>query len=333
MKIGMLARSEHRGLGNMCKAFYDHMHPDKTLVVIPEAVRHAHLKSNVDWYPDATTVSFNGRLNEKACKQWLDGLDVVYTAETFYDWQFCRWAREQGVATVCHVMPEWMRPEWADEPTAWWAPTTWRLDQLPENTTHVPVPVVDRGGQERAPGPFRWLHIAGAGEHDRNGTLAVLAAARFLDNGQTVTVHTQFPGFQSDVVTIDNTNTEDHWQIYEGFDALVMPRRYAGLCLPVLEAFGCGLPVVMTNMSPQNTDWPVETVPTSLGEPVRMWGGRIPTGTADVRKLAEKMNRWMAAPFEVDVFRKKTADYVAENSWEVRAPQIRAELERVLVAA
>lgn len=331
----MFVRSEDRGLGHMTKDFYDHMQPDKTLLVIPAAARHNHLTSHVDWYPDATIVRFDGRLNQRVCREWLDGLDVVWTAETFYDWAFCRWAKEQGVATVCHVMPEWMRPEWAAVPSAWWAPTSWRLDQLPEGTRLVPVPVVDRGPRpDREPGPFRWLHIAGAGEHDRNGTLAVLDAARALDPGQTVTVHTQFAGYESSCVTIDNSNA-DRWSMYDGFDALVMPRRYAGLCLPVLEALGSGLPVVMTNMSPQNTDWPVETVATELGQPVRLWGGRINTGNVVVRKLAEKMDRWMAAPSDVAALQKKTAEFVALNSWEVRAPQIRLELERVadLVAA
>lgn len=331
MRFGLIARSEDRGLGNLCHDFFDHMQPDKTLVVIPAAAKHNHLTSHVEWYPDATIVRFDGRLNEKVCREWLDGLDVVYTAETFYDWRFCRWAKEQGVATVCHVMPEWMRPEWAAEPSAWWAPTSWRLDHLPEGTKVVPVPVSHRGPQaEREPGPFRWLHITGAGEHDRNGTRAVLDAARALDPGQTVTIHTQFAGYESSSprVTIDHTNA-DRWEMYDGFDALVMPRRYAGLCLPVLEALGSGLPVVMTNMSPQNTDWPVETVATEGGRPVQLWGRQIPTGNAVVRLLAEKMNRWMAAPSDVDVWRKRTAEYVAENCWEVRAPQIRAELERV----
>jgi glycosyltransferase involved in cell wall biosynthesis len=341
VKLGMLARSEHRGLGNMSREFYRHMRPDKTLLVIPDAVRHAHLTSHVDWYPAATNIRFDGHLDEKVCREWLDGLDVVYTCETYYDWAFCRWAREQGVATICHVMPEWMRPEWAAEPSAWWAPTSWRLDLLPEGTRLVPVPIAtDRfePPAERDPGPLRWLHIAGAKTHaDRNGTQSVIIVGRMLDPDQTVTIHTQSPGYAplSPNVTINDRVVDDYSDLYRGFDALVMPRRYAGLCLPVLEAFAAGLPVLMTDMSPQNADWPVDTVATTAGEPVRMMGGRIPTGNVDVHALAEKMNRWASAPSEVAHWRARAARYVASNSWDVRAPEIRAELELVadLVAA
>jgi hypothetical protein len=53
--------------------------------------------------------------------------------------------------------------------------------------------------------------------------------------------------------------------MYNGFDAMVLPRRYAGLCLPMNEALLSGLPVFMTNVSPNNQilpqDWLVESDP------------------------------------------------------------------------
>lgn len=335
MKIGLIARAENRGLGTMCWEFSRHMEPDKTLVVIPEGVRHAHLTSHLERYPDAAvTTPLNGNLNENQCREWLDGLDVVYTAETFYDWRFCRWADEAHVATVCHVMPEWFNPAWSDAPTQWWAPTSWRLDRLPEGTKVVPVPIAtDRfTPSPRADGPFRWLHMAGAKTHyDRNGTCAVLDAARALTRPQEIIIRTQTDGIESqlDCVTVDTRDVENYWDMYRSADALLMPRRYAGLSLPVLEAFGAGLPVVMTDMSPQNTDWPVCTVPTTVAVRMPMMGGRIPTGDVDVRALATLMDRWAASPDVVTLWRSMAADYAKPNAWDIRAPQIRSELEEV----
>jgi hypothetical protein len=40
--------------------------------------------------------------------------------------------------------------------------------------------------------------------------------------------------------------------MYTGFDAMVLPRRYAGLCLPMNEALISALPVFMTDVSPNN---------------------------------------------------------------------------------
>jgi glycosyltransferase involved in cell wall biosynthesis len=51
------------------------------------------------------------------------------------------------------------------------------------------------------------------------------------------------------------TNRED---LYNGYDAMVLPRRYAGLCLPMNEALISGLPVFMTDISPNNQILPKE---------------------------------------------------------------------------
>jgi glycosyltransferase involved in cell wall biosynthesis len=46
--------------------------------------------------------------------------------------------------------------------------------------------------------------------------------------------------------------------MYKGFDAMVLPRRYAGLCLPMNEALMSGIPVFMTDISPNNAILPSE---------------------------------------------------------------------------
>ena len=46
--------------------------------------------------------------------------------------------------------------------------------------------------------------------------------------------------------------------LYNNFDAMVLPRRYAGLCLPMNEALISAMPVFMTNVSPNNEILPKE---------------------------------------------------------------------------
>jgi glycosyltransferase involved in cell wall biosynthesis len=336
MRVGLIARAEDRGLGTMSRDFYRHMQPDKTLVVIPAGVRHAHLASHLDWYPDSTVIGYDGELDRRKVDEWLEGLDVVYAAETFYDWRFCAWAREAKVATVCHLMPEWWSQRWAREPTAWWAPTSWRLDRLPVGTVHVPVPIDTDSVLPRLPDPgrpFRWLHIAGAKTHaDRNGTYLLVDAARALTRPQEIIVRTQSPltfDHVPDPVTVCEGTVDDRWQMYRDVDAMVMPRRYAGLCLPVLEAIAAGLPVVMSDLSPQNVDWPVATVPAVRDGFRRMMGGRIDLYDTDPALLAGLMDRWATDPTEPAEYAAASRRYATENSWRVRAPQIRAELERV----
>lgn len=336
MKVGLIARAENRGLGTICWEWQRHMKPDRTLVIIPEGVRHAQLTSHLDRFPGATIINYDGALPERGCREWLDGLDVVYSAETFYDWRFCQWARELGVATVCHVMPEWWREAWAEgptAPTAWWAPTTWRLPVLPEGTKHVPVPIATDRFKPWTPhdGVFRWLHVAGAETHfDRNGTPAVLRTARFLTKPQEIVIRSQTRTYTaSKNIVLDNRDRDNYWDGYDNVDALVMPRRYAGLCLPVLEAFAAGLPVIMTNMSPQNADWPVCLVATQLGRRIRIMSSGIPTGDVHIRALAKTMDKWATNPKVVRNWRERARSYAMMNAWSVRAPEIHAELEEV----
>ena len=64
-------------------------------------------------------------------------------------------------------------------------------------------------------------------------------------------------------VKIEIGNPKDRQDMYVGFDAMVLPRRYAGLCLPMNEALMSALPVFMTNISPNNAilseEWLVES--------------------------------------------------------------------------
>lgn len=330
MRVGLIARSEQRGLGSLTFDFHRYMRPDKTLVVVPRGVARHGLTSHTDWYPDATVALYDGQLDRRTCLDFLDGLDCVWSAETYYDWRLTAWARELGVATVCELMPEWWRPRWASFPTQWWTPTSWRMEHLPAGTKHVPIPMTAPPRRPRTHGPFRWLHVAGAQtEADRNGTRAVEAASRLLTEPQEIVVRTQSPLDLDPRVTVEHGSLPSRWALYDDVDALLMPRRYAGLSLPVLEALAVGLPVVMTDTSPQNVDWPIATVPTTPGETVGLFGHQIPTVDADPHALAALMDRWATHPGEVTERVTRTRSWAAENTWEARAPQIRSELEQV----
>jgi glycosyltransferase involved in cell wall biosynthesis len=56
----------------------------------------------------------------------------------------------------------------------------------------------------------------------------------------------------------DSSDPDDRAGLYEGLDALILPHRYGGLCLPMNEALTSGLPVIMSNMSPNDAILPQE---------------------------------------------------------------------------
>lgn len=332
MRLGVIARAEDRGLGIQTWEVVRHLNPDRVLIVDPGRLARG-FAPHFDRYPDARVVAWDGHrfADWPQARAWLDGLDVVYTAETFYDWRLVEWANDAGVATVVHVNPEFFKHDDPNlpTPTAWWAPTSWRLDHLPKDTTVVPMPCpTDRWPDLPSPSPdgrLRVLHVAGhQANRDRNGTLLVLEAARHVSR-ETVDLRVVT---QDRVLRHRGNNRRnrtvaltppvaDYWRLYDDADVLLLPRRYGGLCLPAIEAMGAGLAVAMTDVAPQTSTWPVIGVPaTRSPRPIRTPAGTVDVYDAHPRMIAETVNRLAADPGEVAAARVAAARWADQHSWE-----------------
>lgn len=345
MKVGLIARSEDRGLGNLTWEWAQHMAPDRVLLVEPN---HA-IQQRRGRYDDPTVVHWNhhgdAALDERVVRAWLDGLDVVYSAETFYDWRVCDWAREAGVRTVCHVMPEYYRHGQPTnvtipKPDVWWTPTSWRLDQLAPGTIIVPVPIATErfrcGAGTATSGPPRWLHIGGArAASDRNGTRLVIGAMRHLHREHVVRIRTQAeriprPQLGRHVhLEAITTPAVEYWDLYHDADAMVLPRRYAGLSLPAIEAMAAGCALMMSDVEPQRSDWPIIAVPAARRGHVRTAAGMIEMADVNPKTLAGMMDDLADDPAALQAHRKAAVEFAESQSWARLEPLIREELERV----
>lgn len=333
MKIGAVVRAEDRGIGIQSWEFCRAMHPERVLVIDMGELAGG-FPPHLDRYPGATVVHYDrGQLPEGQVREWLRGLDVVFTVETFYDWRLPRWADEAGAATVVQLNPEFMRPveELPSVPTRWWAPTTWRLEHLPPETRVVPVPVADDRFPFRPPeraGQLRVLHVAGhRAMADRNGTQVVLQATPRLAN-MHLTIISQDPGRLGAPrgrgtlrVSVRTGGVTDYWQLYAGQDVLVLPRRYGGLCLPVQEAMAAGLAVVMSDAEPQRSTWPVLTVPSAMGPPKhRCPGGRLALANARPDQLSSALNRLGRDPEALVKLQEASVAWAKANRWSALRP-------------
>jgi glycosyltransferase involved in cell wall biosynthesis len=94
-------------------------------------------------------------------------------------------------------------------------------------------------------------------------------------------------------LSIDTSNPDSNIDLYSGFDAMVLPRRYAGLCLPMNEALMSGLPVFMTDVSPNNfvlpKDWLIESKQVGKIKTRSI----LPVYEANPRKLAETIDNFI----------------------------------------
>lgn len=318
-RIGLIAREERaRGLAIQSKGFYDHMPVDRILVV--DMPQPDGLLAE-GWYPNATHLpSLPGHtLDETKVRDWMDGLDVVFTVETPYDWSLPRWAREMNVRTVIQGNPEFVRHGLPDfdhyeHPDEWWWPTSWRVDRLPPGRW-MPVPMPDHERTAASiDGPVRFYHVTGKRAFaDRNGTDIVLAAIRGLRDCR-FTIYgldhclPDVPAVKGLDLVVDNIGVEDRWDLHVGHHVLVMPRRYGGLCLPALEAASRGMAVMMPDISP-NTELASLLIGWHEGWKINVAAGQIPTHDVNQYQLGQYLTSLSRNPQAV-------ADAMTQ-SWEM----------------
>jgi len=336
LKVGVIARAEDRGLGILTWEVVRHLHPERVLVIDMGELGRG-FPQHLERYPTGTLAPWrNGALPERLVREWLEGLDVVYSAETFYDQRMVGWATLAGVATVLHVMPEFLFPD-QPRPTRVWLPTPWRAELVGPHQL-VPVPVaLDRwwGSEPRAEvdGPLRVLHVAGhKAAADRNGTTAFLRAlslthsrvdARMVDQDERTWGKRPIAPYTT--LKVEGP-TRNYWDTYLDTDLLVMPRRYGGLCLPVQEAAGAGLAVAMSAVPP-NAWYPAALFRTQMTGRLETPGGRLQIGTPNATHVARMIDTLARSRADLEQLKERSRRWAADHSWATLRPYWTTQLE------
>lgn len=307
MTFSMIGRADDGGLGVMTQEIARHLQPDRVLVPRLEggsANRDGFDVSRFtgDGGSSVREEAWDGGMFSDSSLRWVvDEVQAVYTAETCYDERLAHLCAERGVRLFIHAMPELFGPELraAQELGARiLLPTSWERHRFNGDTRILPVPVA----RDRLPGTERrtiktFLHPSAPAMLDRNGTDLVREAIGHVKNACTLIV--SGPGAPKertrvgvvDVVPLDHQR--NYWQVYEDADALVLPRRYGGLSLPMQEAASCGFPIVTTRLSPQDewvNDRTMVVCDDSRVRSATMKGGRFYVHDADPLRVANVMD-------------------------------------------
>jgi hypothetical protein len=143
------------------------------------------------------------------------------------------------------------------------------------------------------------LHIAGkVAIKDRNGTDTVIEMMRHSKADFILEIRSQGEmsyNIDDNRIKIITDNVENQEDLYSGYDAMVMPRRYAGLCLPMNEGLLCGLPVFMTDISPNNQVLPSDWLVASHKVDELMTRTMLDVYSADPVQLAAKIDAYMSS--------------------------------------
>lgn len=333
MRLGLIVRSDKTGLGYQTRDYYKHLKPDKVILIDLSPLNG--LPQHYEWYENTHLIV--GIPTDQQVVEMLQDIDVLLTAETSYNPRLYTIARELGVKTICVENPEFFDPfKFPDYPLPDLIilPSVWMEQEIrayaePRGTKviqlHHPV--------DRESFPFRQrtmavpMHIAGKqAVEDRNGTWDFMDAwpsGIVTTQSDDLAWHIRQKYRHSDVFTgIDNP-----LEMYQKGDILVLPRRYGGNCLPLNEALSTGMPVIMTDISPNNhllpKEWLVPAIKTGEFEP----RGKVGIYSVNIDHLRARIE-WVIANIETETQR---ANQIADTiSWTTLLPEWEATIRSVV---
>lgn len=274
MKLGIVVRADDTGLGNQTHELVKMLDPDKILL-IDSSTFHSKNNQHYEWYEGRNVVVSKGFPDNKTLLKFFDGLKVVISCETFYNKNFVILARKKRIKTVLQYNFEFLDHLSNDNlvlPDVLLAPSLWRFDEVEEKfgsrclVTYLPPPtdekLFNKNKDINKKRSNRLLHVGGkAAIYDRNGTNSVIDMLKYSKQDYQVILKSQTAldiDSSDERIVISQGNEINREDLYSGYDAMILPRRYAGLCLPMNEALMSGLPVFMTDISPNNLILPKE---------------------------------------------------------------------------
>lgn len=196
------------------------------------------------------------------------------------------YTNSKGVKIYCQSNYEFcdnLNKLYLPTPDKFLMPSYWKIKEMEEvfgcdRVSYLPPPI-DPAEFEKArqvnlkrTGKPRFLHIIGTvASFDRNGTLDLLDSVKLSQSDFELVVRTQhslpMEYFLDDPrVKYEIGNAGTNAEMYEDFDALLLPRRYGGLSLSTNEALMSALPVIMTDISPNKELLPKEWLVESEGK-------------------------------------------------------------------
>lgn len=332
-RIAVIARADLTGLGIQSRNWVRLLNPDKVVVI--NSTPFNHNEQHYEWYKDRNVYHINGFIDNTQIPQILNDVEVILTFEIPYNYLLFSSAKSSGVKTILQnnwEFTDYLQQPFLPKPDILVNHSYWHIDEQkhkwPDITEYCPTPIfiedyddimlqnIDRYSVKR-----RFLHIAGRKTYeDRNGTKSLLEAVKLIpaeyDFELVIKTQTVDVGdFKDQRVTINSDSPVDEKELYRGFDAVIMPRRYGGACMPMTEALAAGLPVIMPDIDPNNkilpSDWLVPADKTGSF----MARIEIAIYNTDIRALAQKIIQLVTESEDSMIARKIRAREIACNEY------------------
>ena len=268
MNLGIVVRADDTGLGNQTRELVNMLNPSKILLIDSSSFHNKRIQ-HYEWYEGRDVVVSKGFPDKNTLLKFFSGIDVVLSCETFYSKVFIALARKKRIKTILQYNFEFLdnlSNDRVDLPDVLLAPSLWRFEEVKNRFSdkcivrHLAPPtdptLFKKNRKNNKTRKNKLLHVGGnAAIYDRNGTNSVIEMLKYSKEDYELVIRSQTDlqiECDDSRVTFMIGNEEKREDLYNGYDAMILPRRYAGLCLPMNEALMSGLPVFMTDISPNN---------------------------------------------------------------------------------
>lgn len=325
----IIARADLTGLGVQSRNWVRLLKPQKLVVI--DSTSFNNNEQHLEWYKGYGGYTINGFIKNHEINAILQGVDVLLTFEIPYSYELVRVARSKGIKVI--IQNNWEFTDYLKQPHLPLPDllvnhSYWHLDEQkqmwPEITEYCATPVFIEDYNSiylqniEKKGKKRFLHVAGRKTYeDRNGTQDLLAAMKLVPKSIDFELviksqTTDVGGIDDPRITVDTNSPVDEKELYCNFDAMIMPRKYGGACLPMTEALSAGLPVIMPDVSPNNQVLPKEWLVTARHAGSFNTRTEIDIFQADHNSLADIITEWA---LEDSTERKITARKIAEKEY------------------
>lgn len=252
-RLAIICRSDYSGLAFQTRELVKLLDPAKILLI--DSTPFNGREQHPEWYDEEITTVSKGFASNELLDEFLKDIDVLLTCEVPYNDNLYRMCRMRNIRTILQPNAE-LNPHILDRtldlPDVFVLPSPWleaETRDIGVETFIVKPPIIEpRDFNQHIPkekGSLKVLHFGGRrAAHDRNGTEIVKALQKI--DGIEIDIHDQ-----------SQNEVEDQRELYErGHHVVLIPRRYGGLCLPMLESLSYSLPVIMPNIEPNRQELP-----------------------------------------------------------------------------
>lgn len=341
IRLCILARADETGLGVQSRNWVRLLNPSKIIVINSKPFNGN--KQHYEWYKKPNAYRIDGFIKDAEIKSILKNVDVLLTFEIPYNYKLISAAREIGVKTI--IQNNW---EFTDYlmynnlplPDLLVNHSYWNIERqmklFPKITDYCPTPLFiedfdknyDHNLNRKS--KMRFLHIAGRKTYeDRNGTQDLIRAIKLIPKNldfelviKTQTV--EVDNINDQRIIVDSNSPADEKELYYDFDCAIMPRRYAGACLPMNESLASGLPVIMTDIDPNNKVLPKEWLVRSEKKNSFVARTVIEVYSANHQELANKIQSFIKLN---DITKyKKQARAIAEKEYSSESVKAKWDL-------